>query len=102
MIFIALASLPLAVLFAIYSYIQYRRMNNSGEYISIIEFVFKIVLTAFIAYFIGSAIGIGAYCSSNSAGNLCGLPGAIIIGPLFSSIGICIVAWRWLLVGHRE
>lgn len=45
---------------------------------------FGLVVAGFLS---GAALGIGYFCSSNEAGNLCGLGGVLGTGPLLS--GLC-------------
>jgi hypothetical protein len=100
MIFIALASLPVSGLFALYCYVQHRRTHPPDERIPFIGFALKVLLVGLAAYFIGCAFGVGSLCWSRSAGNMCGLPGAVIFGPLCASVGVAIAAGR-LSVGSK-
>lgn len=96
LIFVAVASLPLACLFAAFSYVRHKRASPPNQYVPLIPFAFKVLLVGLAAYLVGGAVGIGALCSSRSAGNLCGLPGAIIVAPLCAALGIAVAAWRLL------
>lgn len=94
LIFVALASLPVSALFAVYCYVRHRRATAPEQRIPLLVFFAKVLLVGFAAYVVGGAIGIGVLCASSSAGNLCVLPGAVIVAPLCASLGVVIAAWR--------
>lgn len=94
LIFVALASLPASALFAVYCYVRHRRASMPDQHIPLLTFALKVLLVGLVAYLVGGALGIGALCSARSAGNLCGLPGAIVVAPICASLGISIAAWR--------
>jgi len=55
--------------------------------------VLGIGVAAFVA---GTALGIAAFCSTASSGNLCGLGGVFGVGPLLSGLCISGYAYFWL------
>jgi len=94
LIFVALASLPVSAMFAVYYYVRHRRAAAPEHHLPLLVFFGKVLLVGFAAYVVGGAVGIGSLCASSSAGNLCGLPGAVIVAPLCASLGVVITAWR--------
>jgi hypothetical protein len=46
------------------------------------------------ALFLGAALGIAVFCSSERMGNLCGLGGVFGSGPLLAGISLAIFAYR--------
>ncbi|MBE7420086.1 MAG: hypothetical protein HS128_20485 [Ideonella sp.] len=94
LIFVAAASLPAAALFAVYCYVRHRRAAAPAQCVHLLVFIVKVLLVGLAAYMVGGALGIGALCWSRSAGNLCGLPGAVVVAPLCASLGIAVAAWR--------
>lgn len=94
LIFVALASLPVSAVFAVYCYVRHRRATAPEHHLPLLAFFGKVLLICVAAYVVGGAVGIGCLCACSSAGNLCGLPGAVIVAPLCASLGVVIAAWR--------
>ncbi|MCL4778111.1 MAG: hypothetical protein KJ054_11460 [Gammaproteobacteria bacterium] len=94
LIFVAMASLPASLLFAVYCYVRHRNAITAERRIPLVKFFLKVLLVGFVAYVVGGTLGIGAFCWPRSAGNLCGMPGAVVIAPLCASLGVAIAAWR--------
>ena len=56
-------------------------------------YVIALLICAFVAFWAGTAWGARFACSRPSSGNLCGLLGFMVVGPLSSIITVCIVSW---------
>jgi hypothetical protein len=52
-----------------------------------------LLICAFMAFWAGTAWGVRFACSAPSSGNLCGLLGFIVVGPLSSIITVSVVSW---------
>jgi hypothetical protein len=52
------------------------------------------------ALFVGTALGIAVFCSSEKMGNLCGLGGVFGLGPLLAGISLVIHAYRRVLASN--
>jgi hypothetical protein len=56
-------------------------------------YVVALLICAFAAFWLGTAWGVHFACSGPSSGNLCGLLGFIVVGPLSSIITVSVVSW---------
>jgi hypothetical protein len=71
-------------------YWQYQRLGPK-RLVSPVAYALVIAVAAVVGYFIGTAVGISFACAA-PAGNLCGLYGVFIIGPLGSAFAILLTA----------
>lgn len=63
---------------------------------SLLRFVVLVLAIGIATFVAGTAIGIAAFFSTASSGNLCGLGGVFGVGPLLSGICIGGYAYFWL------
>lgn len=56
-------------------------------------YVIALLICAFVAFWAGTAWGVRFACSAPSSGNLCGLLGFMVVGPLSSIITVSVVSW---------
>jgi hypothetical protein len=56
-------------------------------------YVIALLICAFVAFWAGTAWGARFACSVPSSGNLCGLLGFIVVGPLSSIITVSVISW---------
>jgi hypothetical protein len=56
-------------------------------------YVIALLICAFVAFWAGTAWGVRFACSVPSSGNLCGLLGFIVVGPLSSIITVSVISW---------
>jgi hypothetical protein len=56
-------------------------------------YVVALLICAFVAFWVGTGWGVGFACSGPSAGNLCGLLGFMVVGPLSSIIAVSVFSW---------
>jgi hypothetical protein len=56
-------------------------------------YVAALLTCAFVAFWVGAGLGVEYACSRPSWGNLCGLLGIFVVGPLSSIITITVVSW---------
>jgi hypothetical protein len=56
-------------------------------------YVIALLICAFVAFWAGAASGVRFACSAPSSGNLCGLLGFIVVGPLSSIITVTVAGW---------
>ena len=56
-------------------------------------YVTALLICAFVAYIGGIGWGVHSACTGPSPGNLCGLVGFIIVGPLCSIIAVSVLSW---------
>lgn len=61
------------------------------------RYVLRLAVVGFVALFVGTALGIAVFCSSEKMGNLCGLGGVFGSGPLLAGIALAIYAYRRVL-----
>jgi hypothetical protein len=91
----AMLSPIFAIGFATYYYRLFRRAPEPKLAVPAVAFIAILLISALISYFLGIGIGVEVACSSASSGNLCGLFGYFVLGPLFSSLSIILVAKFW-------
>ncbi len=73
----------------IYCYIRMRRESDIDAGVpSLLRYFALAAVVGFVAYMAGSAIGIAAGCSVHNAGNLCGIWGALGLGPLLAGVAL--------------
>jgi hypothetical protein len=75
------------------TYVVYR-MDADGTTRSLFRFLSRGVLVAFVAGFVGTGLGIPFFCSY-SLGNLCGLGGVFLTGPLTLTVAVIVYLVRW-------
>jgi hypothetical protein len=90
------AVLSTGALATIYFYVRLRRGDWSKVAPSFLRYFSIAALLGFVAYMAGSAIGIAGGCSSSKPGNLCGIWGALGVGPLISGIALWAYGPWWL------
>jgi hypothetical protein len=56
-------------------------------------YVVALLTCAFVAFWVGVGLGVEYACSRPSWGNLCGLLGIFVVGPLSSIITVTVVSW---------
>ena len=56
-------------------------------------YVVALLICAFVAFWVGTGWGVSFACSGPSPGNLCGLLGFIVVGPLSSIIAVSVLSW---------
>lgn len=89
--FIALLSPVVASALAVMLYAWHcQAIPNPEERISLLVYVAVLVACAAVAFFFGLQYGVIWACSSPSAGNLCGLAGFFIVGPLAAALAILV------------
>lgn len=96
LLILAGAVLLTGALATIYFYVRLRRSNGPRVAPSFLRYFAIAALFAFAAYMAGSAIGIAGGCSSSKSGNLCGIWGALGIGPLMSGVALWAYGPLWL------
>src|SRR4029077_9963973 len=57
------------------------------------RYVVALLLCAFAAFWAGAEFGVRLACRGPSSGNLCGLLGFIVIGPLSSIAAVSVLSW---------
>lgn len=91
--FIALLSPLVASALAIVFYAWHcQAIPNTEERISFLVYVVVLLACAAIAFFFGLQYGVIWACSSVSAGNLCGLAGFFVVGPLAAALAILVAS----------
>jgi len=63
---------------------------------SLLRYVLALLAMGAVTFIAGAAIGIAAFCSSGSSGNLCGLGGIFGVGPFLSGISMGGYGYFWL------
>lgn len=92
-----LMSVGLLALFAAFIavplyYLSYRTAPEPKKALSLLRYVLSTLAAGAAGYVAGAAVGIAIACSSDGAGNLCGLAGVFGTGPLAAAIVMAIYA----------
>ena len=80
---------------AVHYYLSYRDAPEPKRRPSTMLYALGIVAAAVIPFPIGIFAGIEVACGIPNAGNLCGLWGYFIAGPLFSTVTMVLFARYW-------
>ncbi len=86
-----LAAICAAILF----YVRHRNRVEPERRVPVGVYVFAVIVCGTIAGFLGVVFGIKWGCSIPESGNLCGLIGFLVVGPISSVLGIILVG-LWL------
>ena len=86
----------LGLLFALACLVLERLAPGSKKGISLLRYVLVVLAIGLVAFVAGTALGIAAFCTTASSGNLCGLGGVFGVGPLVSGLCISGYAYFWL------
>ncbi len=83
-----------AILPAAFFYAGHCKRTPRGENrFPLALYIVLLLICAVVAFWAGVAGGIAYACSGLSAGNLCGLLGPFVIGPLSSIIAVTVLSW---------
>jgi len=99
-LFVAIIVLPLVGLPV---YIHFRRGKDpdQADKPSPLAYAWTIGIAAFVGYWVGVSVGIGVECS-DGGGNLCGLAGYFIYGPLFALAAAVLAPLILFATGKRK
>lgn len=90
---------PIALLAALIAvpvyYAIYRYAPDPKKEVSALRYVLGALAAGAAGYVIGTIVGIAVACSSEAAGNLCGLAGVFGAGPLLAAAAILLYAHLW-------
>jgi hypothetical protein len=81
---------------AVYYYVKYRDAPEPKRHPSGVLYALSILGVAILAFLIGSFAGISVACRSQAAGNLCGLWGVLISGPLLATAAMITFSRLWM------
>lgn len=83
-----------ACLPAAFFYARHCKRTTRGENrFPLALYIVLLLICAFVAFWAGVVGGISYACSGPSAGNLCGLLGPFIIGPLSAFFAVTALSW---------
>ena len=86
LLLLALLSLPTALACAVFFY------RTGTAYVGWLAYSLIVLIFAVVAYVLGVSVGIDLACVRYPSGNLCGLFGVFVTGPLASSLAIVLVS----------
>lgn len=89
--------IPALLIAAVVTYFKFR-VDANGLHRSIVRFAFRGLAVAIVAGFAGMALGIAFFCSY-PLGNLCGLGGVFLSGPLAFVAALVAYLIRWARQG---
>jgi hypothetical protein len=91
-----------AIATAVFLYVRHCRLIEPDRRVSVIIFVVAAIVFAGLFGFLGIVLGIDWACAGRDAGNLCGLVGFLVTGPIAGSLGVVLVALALSLVRPQE
>jgi len=95
LLLLAVLSLPAAVACAVFFY------RRGTAYVGWFGYNLLLLISAVLVYLLGLSVGIDLACVRYPSGNLCGLFGFLVSGPLASSLAI-VLGSRLMTVADRE
>jgi hypothetical protein len=91
-----------AVASAVFFYVRHSRRIEPAGRVPIILYIFGVIICGAAAGIVGVGLGIQWACSGPNAGNLCGLVGFLVTGPIAGTVGVVLVGLALSLVRPEE
>jgi hypothetical protein len=93
----------IAVSSAILFYVRHARRTNVQERMPVALYVVAVLACGAVAAFGGMLLGVTWACSGPEPGNLCGLVGVFVTGPIAGAVAIILVgcALSWMRPGQK-
>ena len=88
----------IAIACAVFFYVRHCRLVEPGRRVSVILYILAAGLCGGVLGVAGIFLGIDWACAGPNPGNLCGLAGFLVTGPIAGSLGVILVALALLLV----
>jgi len=82
----------------VYSYKRHRKLIEPERRVSVVAYILAVIICGGIAGFLGVALGTGWACSGPNPGNLCGLIGVFVIGPISCILAMFLVGLSLSLI----
>jgi hypothetical protein len=95
---LGLISPLVAFLSAFVFYFRHRDRVEPERRVPGIAYVLAVIVCGVVAAYFGLFFGISLACNSPTSGNLCGLWGFFVTGPLAMALAIFLVGWSLSLV----
>jgi hypothetical protein len=86
----------LAIIAAIFFYLRHRRLIEKERRVPVVAYVFALIVCGGVAGYLGMGAGVALACPNT--GNLCGLFGVFVTGPLSFLLAIVAVGAALSLV----
>src|SRR5438105_1123379 len=83
---------------AVFFYIRHRNRIEPERRLPPGVYVLAVIVCGIVAGFIGVVFGIRWACSIPGSGNLCGLAGFLVVGPIAGTLGIVLVGLALSLI----
>jgi hypothetical protein len=93
---LAFLSPIIAIVLAGSFYAMHRRRHEPAQRFPLVPYVLILLVCAVVAFWLGMVRGSAWACSIPSSGNLCGLFGVFISGPLTASLAVTVLGWALL------
>jgi hypothetical protein len=85
---------------AAFLYVRHCRLIEPARRVSVVVYVLAAIVCGGLAGVVGVALGIDWACPN--AGNLCGLIGFLVTGPIAGSLGVVLVALALSLIRPEQ
>lgn len=102
LIFLAPLWLLIAIGSAVFFYVRHRRHVEPARRIPVLLYVLAVIVCGGVAGVLGIGFGIHWACSGPNAGNLCGLTGFLVTGPMAGTLGVVLVGLALSLIGPEQ
>lgn len=95
---LGLISPLVALLSAVLFYSRHRDRVEPERRVPGVAYVLAVIIGGVISGYFGVIFGIQLACQSRASGNLCGLWGFFVTGPLLMALAIFLIGWSLSLV----
>jgi hypothetical protein len=87
---------------AVFFYVRHSRRIEPARRVSVVLYVLAMIVCGGIAGVLGTGLGIQWACSGPKAGNLCGLVGFLVTGPIAGTLGVVLVGLALSLISPEQ
>ncbi len=93
---------PFAIALAIVFYARHRRRVEAERRVPVALYVVALLVCGGIAGFVGMFLGMQWACSLPNGGNLCGLVGVFVTGPITGTLAVVLVGLALSLISPDQ
>lgn len=87
---------------AVFFYVRHSRRIGPARRVSVVLYVFAVIVCGGVAGVLGVSLGIQWACSGVDPGNLCGLVGFLVVGPIAGTLGVVLVGLALSLIKPEQ
>jgi hypothetical protein len=83
---------------AVFFYVRHSRRIKPARRVPVVLYVLAVIVCGGVAGVLGIGVGIQWACSGPEPGNLCGLVGFLVVGPIAGTLGVLLVGLALSLI----